>query len=101
MNHQEIFEIILHGGNARSLAMEAMMYSRDNKFEEAKKALEEAEREIKDAHEFQTNMIQKEAAGKNVEISLLIIHAQDHLMNALTVIDLAKEIIILNEKIGG
>jgi len=50
------------------------------------------------AHRFQTDLIQGEARGEKVEIRLILIHAQDHLMNAMTVIDLAKEIIELYKK---
>ncbi len=38
-------------------------------------------------------MIQAESRGEKNEISLLMIHAQDHLMNALTVRELAIEMI--------
>ena len=48
---------------------------------------------ILEAHEIQTEMIQNELNGKKVEVGLLMVHAQDHLMNAMTVMDLCKEMI--------
>ncbi|ENA0413451.1 PTS lactose/cellobiose transporter subunit IIA, partial [Listeria monocytogenes] len=36
-----------------------------------------------------------EARGEKAEVSLLLVHAQDHLMNAITFKDLAKEIVDL------
>ncbi|MFX3628995.1 MAG: PTS lactose/cellobiose transporter subunit IIA [Ectobacillus sp.] len=100
MNLEEVsFHIILNGGNARSLAMEAINLAKAGEFEEAVQKLDEANEEITKAHRSQTQLIQGEARGETVEIRLLLIHAQDHLMNAITVIDLAKEIIELYKKI--
>ncbi|XJZ26722.1 PTS lactose/cellobiose transporter subunit IIA [Bacillota bacterium Lsc_1132] len=100
MNLEEIsFQIILNGGNARSLAMEAMHHARMNELDLAEQKIEEANEEMRKAHHFQTDLIQGEARGEKIEIRLLLIHAQDHLMNAITVIDLAKEIIELHKKL--
>ena len=35
------------------------------------------------AHAFQTKLITEEASGNSVEVNVLLIHAQDHLMNAM------------------
>ncbi|EAG9877164.1 PTS lactose/cellobiose transporter subunit IIA, partial [Listeria monocytogenes] len=48
-----------------------------------------------EAHHSQTSLIQGEARGEKAEVSLLLVHAQDHLMNAITFKDLAKEIVDL------
>lgn len=88
-----IMGIIMHGGNARSYAMQAMQEARVGNFEEAQKLMEASDEALNEAHHIQTNLIQDEVRGESVEISLLMIHAQDHLMNAMTVRDLAVEII--------
>ncbi|KKH66051.1 hypothetical protein DU75_10400, partial [Methanosarcina mazei] len=62
------------------------------------KDLEEASKELIEVHSIQTDLIQKEAAGIQPEITLLMIHAQDHLMNAMTVKDMAAEFVSLYEK---
>jgi len=46
----------------------------------------------------QTNLIHNEANGNKAEVSLLLVHAQDHLMNAITIKDMAKEFVDLYEK---
>lgn len=99
MDKQEklVFEIILHGGNGRSSAMEAIAKAKIGEFSAAREKLEEASEEIRKAHHIQTTLIQNEIKGKPNEISLLMIHAQDHLMNALTLRDLASEIVDLYE----
>ena len=39
--------------------------------------------EMHKAHAFQTKLITEEASGNSVEVNVLLIHAQDHLMNAM------------------
>ena len=51
-------------------------------------------------HEFQTGILKAEASGEHLEMSLIMVHAQDHLMNSMTVRDLANEFIKLYEKSG-
>lgn len=92
---QIIMELVVNGGDARSCALEAIRAARANDFEEAEACLKHADEALQKAHEIQTSMIQKEAAGEHIEVQLLMVHAQDHLMNAMTVKDLAVEIIEL------
>ncbi|MBS3678810.1 PTS lactose/cellobiose transporter subunit IIA [Ornithinibacillus massiliensis] len=90
--------IIIHGGNARSSAMRAIAEAKNANFGEAEKLIEESNEELNKAHRIQTDLIQAESRGEKTEISLLMVHAQDHLMNAMTVRDLAIEIIDLTKK---
>lgn len=100
MNYQEkIFGIILHGGNARSLAMDAIFKAKEGDFSAARQCLKEAEDELNKSHKIQTDLIQAEAAGSKTEMTLLMVHAQDHLMNAITINDLSKEFVDLYENI--
>lgn len=95
---QIVMELVVNGGNARSKSMEAIKAAKARNFELAKEKIKEANEALNNAHNFQTSLIQDEAAGKGVEISLLMVHAQDHLMNAMTVRDLAKEMISMYEE---
>lgn len=95
-----IFQIILHGGNGRSAAMEAMQAAKQGDFEGAKQKLMEADNAMNEAHHIQTSLIQGEIRGEKTEISLLMVHAQDHLMNAMTVKDLAAEMVELYFRIN-
>lgn len=100
MNLEEIsFQIILNGGNARGLAMEAINDAKSGDFSLAEQKLDEANEAMRLAHRFQTDLIQGEARGEKFDIRLLLIHAQDHLMNAMTVVDMAKEFIELHKKL--
>ena len=80
-NEAEIFEIIAHGGNAKSLAYEALNSVKETL--KKQKLLDESEHEMAEAHKTQTRLIQDEINGEKVDTSLLMIHAQDHLMTKI------------------
>ncbi|MCY1039239.1 PTS lactose/cellobiose transporter subunit IIA [Staphylococcus nepalensis] len=98
-NEQSIFEIISHGGNARSLAYEALDAATEFNFEQANQFMEQAKQEMSKAHNIQTELIQSEINGDKVETSLLMIHAQDHLMTAISEKNLIKKMIVLYKKL--
>ncbi|MFP3726977.1 PTS lactose/cellobiose transporter subunit IIA [Priestia filamentosa] len=100
MNIEEIcFQLILNGGDAKSHAMEAIFHAKEGDFAEAEKSLAAASNSIREAHHQQTALIQGEARGEKTEIRILLIHAQDHLMNAITINDMAKEIVDIHKKL--
>jgi len=88
-----IFELIVFSGNGKSSAMEAIQEAKKGDFLKAEESLKDASEQLGKAHKYQTSLIQAEAAGKSTTITLLLIHAQDHFMSAMTVIDLATEIV--------
>lgn len=101
MGYQEIvLQIIISGGNARSYSMEAIMKAKEGDIAEAKKLLAKANEELGRAHKVQTELIQNEASGNGIDVTLLMVHAQDHLMNAITIKDMAREFVDLYEKIS-
>lgn len=93
MTEKVIMELVVNSGNARSLAMEAIRLAKEGSFAEAEKMLQTSKDAILKAHEFQTELVSKEAAGEKVETSLIMCHGQDHLMTAMVIIDLAAEFI--------
>lgn len=92
------FNIILHAGNARSNAMEAISLAKEYRFGEAREKIEEADQEFAKAHHEQTTLLQQEANGIKSDITIILVHAQDHLMTAMTVKDLANEMIDMYER---
>lgn len=95
-----VMGIIMHAGNARGQAYQAIQLAKENKFEEAEEALKAAQAELVEVHNVQTDMLTKEANGEHTEIDLYMVHAQDHLMNAITFNDLAKEFVELYKKLA-
>ncbi|WP_297376637.1 PTS lactose/cellobiose transporter subunit IIA [uncultured Helcococcus sp.] len=96
---EDITLLISNSGNAKSLAMEAINEAANGNFDKADEYIEEAKESFLEAHKIQTKLIGQEMTGQPVEISLLMVHAQDHLMNSLTTRDLAVQIINLYKKL--
>lgn len=96
---QAVMGLIIHSGNTKSECMEALQLAKTGKHSEAKAKMELANKALIEAHHSQTGLLTKEANGEKVELTMLLIHAQDHLMNAITFRDLAIEMIDLYERI--
>ncbi|KPC75277.1 MULTISPECIES: PTS lactose/cellobiose transporter subunit IIA [Laceyella] len=100
MNHeQELYEIILHAGNARAIAYEALDAAEAFDFAKAEELAKRAEEELNEAHKAQTKLIQAELNGTAGEKTLLMIHAQDHLMTAMSEQKLIERLIRLVKKL--
>lgn len=100
MNFEEIIlKIITQSGDAKSFAMEAIQFAKQKEFSKARKAMEMVAEKLGEAHKEQTKLIQNEAQGDKTEVSLLLIHAQDHLMNAITLKEMANEFIELYQRL--
>lgn len=99
-NEMEIFEIISHSGNARGLAFEALTAAEDYNFTQAEKLLKQCGEEMITAHKTQTKLIQAELNGVTSEKSLLMIHAQDHLMTAMSEQKLIEHMIRIIKKLA-
>lgn len=94
-----IFDIINHGGTAKSLAYEALAAAEKGKYDEAEELLAQADESLLQSHHVQTSLITKEAAGEKTEVSLLMVHAQDHLMTAIEAKTLIEGMISMHKKI--
>ncbi|WP_157601238.1 PTS lactose/cellobiose transporter subunit IIA [Psychromonas ossibalaenae] len=100
-NMQEVFmALIVNAGDARSCAFEAIESAKQHKFNQARVLLEGARKASLEAHRSQTSLIHKEACGEGVDISMTLIHAQDHLMTALLAKDLAAELVSVYQELA-
>lgn len=91
MNFEDtVFQLILHGGNARGEAYEALDAAECFNFTKALKHLKEAEKEFLKSHQFQSELIR---SYDKTTPNLLMIHAQDHVMTAQSELNLIKRII--------
>lgn len=90
-------KIILHAGDARLKAEEAIELAKQKDIKNALILLDEAQIDIRKAHTSQTTIIQNEMSGIKYDISLLFNHAQDTLMTVMSEIKLTRAIIELYE----
>ncbi|GAA0735982.1 PTS lactose/cellobiose transporter subunit IIA [Clostridium oceanicum] len=98
LNENTIFTLILHSGDARSKSMNGIKLARQANFDEALELINEAGKDLNKAHQIQSELINNEINGNKTEISLLMVHAQDHLMTSMVVRDLAKEMILMKKE---
>ena len=93
------FGIIGFSGDAKGLAFEAIKEAKSGNIDKARECIEKSKESIHKAHKFQTELIQNEANGNKTEISVILIHAQDHLMTAMNFQQLAEEFIDVYERL--
>ncbi|MHB9781561.1 PTS lactose/cellobiose transporter subunit IIA [Streptococcus sp. 10F2] len=102
MNREEStllgFEIVAYAGDARSRLLEALNAAQSGDYERAETLVEEASECIVQAHQAQTSLLQKEAAGESLAYSVTLMHGQDHLMTTLLLKDLMKHLIALYKR---
>lgn len=98
--NQVAMVLIANSGDARSKFMEAIALVKDQDFDQAQDKFDEGKASLRLAHQAQTDLLTQEAGGERVALSLLLLHAQDHLMNAMTVRDFAQELIDLYQRLA-
>lgn len=91
----QAMQLMMDAGDAKKAAKEAIQLARDGEQKAAAEKMATAKETVNEAHNIQTKMLTAEAQGKKTELSLLIVHSQDHLMTAITYVDLAEEIVRL------
>ncbi len=91
-----VMNLVVHGGEARSSAIEAVAAARTGDFAQADKLMSASSDALAAAHGYQSRQISAEMSLKGGRaVSLLMVHGQDYLMNAITTHDLAVQIIEL------
>ena len=95
-----VMNLVVNSGEARSIAMEAIELARQGQFDEAAAKIAAARETINAAHNFQTELVQREVNNDLVPMILLMCDGQDHLMTAMVVIDLAEKFIEVYQKLA-
>ena len=100
MDYMEVaMGLIAKAGDSRGYCMEAIDAAREGTLEEARACLEKAADGMVEAHGIQTQLIRSEMTGAGQDVSLLMVHAQDHLNLALIMRDIAEEFIAVYERL--
>lgn len=99
MNEEMIvMNIILKAGEAKGYMYEALGKAKEGKFDEVDTLTERAEEALGEAHDVQTSLLTREANGEKINVSILFVHAQDHLMTCMSEKNLIKEIIEMRKE---
>lgn len=87
------FQIISYAGMAKTKSYEALQAYRAGDYKKGEELLKETNDYFVEAHKIHAQLIQKEANNEHIDVSILLIHAEDQLMNAENTNDLIKEMI--------
>ncbi|MGL5292161.1 MAG: PTS N,N'-diacetylchitobiose transporter subunit IIA [Vibrionaceae bacterium] len=98
---EQVMEIIINSGEARSCAYRALALAKKGDFAQAEMKMEESRTAANAAHLVQTKLIEADMGEGKTPMTLIMVHAQDHLMTSMLARELVKEIIELHKKLAG
>ena len=93
-----VMGLIINSGQARSLAYAALKQAKQGDFAAAKTMMEQSRTALNEAHLVQTKLIESDQGEGKMKGSLVLVHAQDHLMTSMLARELVAELIELHEK---
>ena len=97
MDHsEECMEMIANAGEAKTLALNALSLAGQGAFKEAEKVLQDSEDALNKAHAAHTKLLFCEAQEEDLKVTLLMIHAGDHLNSADTIKVLVEELRLIH-----
>ncbi|AMG94405.1 MULTISPECIES: PTS N,N'-diacetylchitobiose transporter subunit IIA [Citrobacter] len=94
-----VMGLIINSGQARSLAYAALKQAKQGDFDAAKTMMEQSRMALNEAHLVQTKLIEGDQGEGKMKVSLVLVHAQDHLMTSMLARELVTELIELHEKL--
>ena len=92
------FEIVAYDGDDSSNFLEALKAAQEGNYDKAEELIAAGSECLNDAHNAQTSLLQKEAAGEDLAYSVTLMHGQDHLMTTILLQDLMKHMIELYKR---
>ena len=94
-----VMGLIINSGQARSLAYGALKKAKQGDFESARAMMDQSRLALNEAHLVQTKLIEGDQGEGKMKVSLVLVHAQDHLMTSMLARELVTELIELHEKL--
>ncbi|EAF0860726.1 PTS lactose/cellobiose transporter subunit IIA [Listeria monocytogenes] len=93
------FSLISLAGDSFSKIIEALQAAKESDSELVEQLLKEADDLMIEAHKVQTEMLIQETRGEQANFSVLLVHAQDTLMNTILASTLIREMIEMHQEI--
>ncbi|WP_037035673.1 PTS lactose/cellobiose transporter subunit IIA [Rahnella sp. WP5] len=94
-----VMELIINAGESRSYAMEALRAAKRGEWELVDAKLAASTEASKRAHDVQTMLIGLDEGCGKVQVNLVLVHAQDHIMTSMLARELIAEIIELQRQL--
>ncbi|QVI35250.1 PTS lactose transporter subunit IIA [Lacticaseibacillus chiayiensis] len=93
------FALVAYAGDARTAALHALDAAEAGDFDKANAMLDEAQKDINEAHNQQTQLLSKEAGGAQMDVTFIMVHGQDTLMTTMLLIDQSRYMIRMLKRI--
>ena len=94
-----VMGLIINSGQACSLAYAALKQAKQGDFAAARTMMDQSRMALNEAHLVQTKLIEGDQGEGKMKVSLVLVHAQDHLMTSMLARELISELIELHEKL--
>ena len=93
------FALVAYAGDARTAALRALNTAEAGDFEGAEAKLDEAQKDINEAHNQQTQLLSQEAGGAEMDVTFIMVHGQDTLMTTMLLVDQSRYMIRMLKRI--
>lgn len=97
---EQVMGIIINSGQARSLCYEALRCAKQGHFEQANALIKESNEYASKAHAVQTQLIEADEGEGKTKMTLIMVHAQDHLMTSMLAKELVNELIDVHKRVS-
>lgn len=87
------FQLISKAGAAKSLCFEALKNAKSGEWKCSRENFEEAKKLFVEAHEYHNQLVQEEASGMLINMTLLLTHAEDILITAEMTREMVEEFV--------
>ena len=94
-----VMGLIINSGQARSLAYTALKKAKEGDLAAAHQLMAQSREALNAAHLVQTQLIEGDQGEGKIPVTLVLVHAQDHLMTSMLARELISELIELHEKL--
>ncbi|OOE94663.1 PTS N,N'-diacetylchitobiose transporter subunit IIA [Salinivibrio sp. IB643] len=95
-----VMGIIINAGQCRSLCYEALAKAKAGDFDGAQELMSQASDAANEAHLVQTQLIEQDQGEGKTQMTLVLVHAQDHLMTSMLAKELVTEMIEMHRRLA-
>ena len=94
-----VMGLIINSGQARSLAYSALKKAKEGDMAAARQLMTQSREALNAAHLVQTQLIESDQGEGKIPVTLVLVHAQDHLMTSMLARELINELVDVHEKL--
>ncbi|AUH01324.1 PTS lactose/cellobiose transporter subunit IIA [Pectobacteriaceae bacterium CE70] len=95
LDEEYLMNLLCQAGAAKSAAMDAIFKAREGSHSEALHQLQISDEIFKEVHKCQTELISMDEGKGKIQMTLILTHIQDHIMNGMLCKEIATELVEL------